>query len=96
MKDKISAGIVAKLGIWAITERRFRESIEGVKDLMDTDEEEFRRWRRIVFDSVLPRIDVMGGISERICCLKIVMSSLVCSDTGVRETRGRAGALPSV
>jgi hypothetical protein len=96
MKDKISAGIVAKLGVGTIAERRFRESIEGVKDLMDADEEEFRRWRRMVFGSVLLRIDVIGGISERICCLKTVMSSLVCLDNGVRETRGRAGALPSI
>jgi len=43
ISDRISTGIVAKVDVGTIADRRFRDNIEGVNDLMDADEKELRR-----------------------------------------------------
>lgn len=105
IRESSSAGIVARVGVGIIAERRWRLRREEVKLLMLVEEEELRR-RRMVFGCVLQRMGTIGGMSERIGWREMIggiaplSTGCICSSTGMSLTaifsRGRAGALPSI
>jgi hypothetical protein len=91
MQSKISAGMVARDGIGCVL--CTLDDTDEVKDLLEIEEDEFRR-RRMVFGSVFDLEGITGGINDRIGCLAVITSGFSCSSTGLRENMTFSLSLP--
>jgi hypothetical protein len=97
MQSNISAGMVARDGVrWVLCTF---DDMDEVKDLLEIEEDEFRR-RRMVFGSVFDLEGITGGINDRIGCLVLITSGFSCSSTGLRGNMtfslGLPDAFPSI
>ena len=97
MQSNISAGMVARDGVgWVLCTL---DDMDEVKDLLEIEEDEFRR-RRMVLGSVFDLAGIAGGINDRIGCLVVITSGFSCSSTGLRGNMSFSlslpGAFPSI
>jgi hypothetical protein len=66
IEANISIGIVARVGGGVMIDFRLLDCRLDVNDLIEAEEDEFRRLR-MVFGSVFALPETSGGIKERIC-----------------------------